>query len=107
MSTPTPNTINANPPMDNRAASKRPLDRKFLLVWFDELRGIRLNGDNAEKVADWIGPNAHVMESKKGDSQVKLVRVETNRGELLMWPGDYATRDRDGRIKIVRIDEEV
>lgn len=101
MSTPTPNTL------DNRAASKRPLDRKFLLVWFDELRGIRLNGDNAEKVADWIGPNAHIMETKKGDTQVKLVRVETNRGELLMWPGDYATRDRDGRIKIVRIDEEV
>lgn len=93
---PTPNTV-----------AKRPVDRKFLLVWFDELRGIRLTDDNADKVAEWIGPNAHVMETKKTDSQVNIVRVETNRGELLMWPGDYATRDRDGRIKIVRIDEDI
>ena len=38
---------------------------------------------------------------------IQGVRVETNRGELLLWPGDYATRDRDDRIKIVRIDEQV
>lgn len=95
--TPTPNTI-----------KKRPMDRKFLVVWFDELRGIRLTEFNAQKVADWIGPNAHAMEiTNSSGKDVQGVRVETNRGELLLWPGDYATRDRDDRIKIVRIDEQV
>lgn len=94
--TPTPNTI-----------KKRPMDRKFLVVWFDELRGIRLTEDNADKVAKWIGPNAHPMEiTGSTGKDIQGVRVETNRGELLLWPGDYATRDRDDRIKIVRIDEQ-
>ena len=94
---PTPNTI-----------KKRPMDRKFLVVWFDELRGIRLTEDNADKVAKWIGPNAHPMEiTGSSGKDIQGVRVETNRGELLLWPGDYATRDRDDRIKIVRIDEQV
>lgn len=94
---PTPNTM-----------AKRPMDRKFLVVWFDELRGIRLTESNAHKVAEWIGPNAHTMEiTNSSGEDVQGVRVETNRGELLLWPGDYATRDRDDRIKIVRIDEQV
>lgn len=100
MSTPTPT------PTPNKVA-KMAADRKFLVVWFDELKGIRLNHENADKVAEWIGPNAHVMETYKNENAVKAIRVETNRGELLMWPGDYATRDRDGRIKIVRIDEDI
>lgn len=97
MSAPTPNVI-----------AKRPFDRKYLVVWFDELRGIRLTEDNSDKVVKWIGSNAHATELLgPSGSIVQVVRVETNRGELLLWPGDYATRDRDDRIKIVRIDENV
>ena len=93
---PTPNTV-----------AKSASDRKFLVVWFDELNGIRLTSDNAEKVAEWIGPNAHAMKTEKNGQDITVVRIETNRGELLMWPSDYATRDRDGRVKIVRINENV
>ena len=97
MSPPTPNTV-----------AKRSLDRKYLVVWFDELRGIRLTDSNAKKVSEWVGPNAHAMEiTNSSGKDVQGVRIETNRGELLLWPCDYVTRDRDASVKIVRIYENV
>lgn len=76
-------------------------DKKYLVVWFDDLKGIKLNENNAAQVAKWIGPNAHMV---KVDDK-NLVRVETNRGDVIMAIGDFITRDADNRFKIVRITE--
>ena len=80
---------------------KNTFDNKYLLVWFDNLKGIQLDATNANDIAEWVGPNARVL-SLDG---VKLVGIETNRGDVIMYIGDYITVDAENRFKIVRISE--
>lgn len=76
-------------------------DPKYLMVWYDNLKGVQLDPDNAGVVAKWIGANASV--SRIDD--VNKVIITTNRGDIILEIGDYITIDSDKRFKIVRIAE--
>ena len=88
----------------NNKEHKAVTNKKWLVVWFDDLRGIQLDSENAEKVAKWIGPNASATRSDDGQ---RMVIIRTNRGDLIMHLGDYITRDSENRLKIVRIADAV
>lgn len=76
-------------------------DPKYLMVWYDNLKGVQLDPNNAGVVAKWIGANASV--SRIDD--VNKVIITTNRGDIILEIGDYITIDSDKRFKIVRIAE--
>lgn len=76
-------------------------DNKYLMVWYDNLKGVKLDKTNAADVAKWIGTNARVV-AQEG---VNLVCIATNRGDVIMAIGDYITIDADKRFKIVRISD--
>lgn len=74
-------------------------NKKFLNIWHENLAGIQLNENNASEVSRWVGPNASVVIQ---DNQ-RLVKIATNRGDVLVNIGDYVTIDADRRFKIICI----
>lgn len=92
------------PPKKSQTPAFKTDGHKNLRVWFDDLSGIQLTHTNAAEVAKWIGPNATVGSFKTGNVVTNTVLIKTNRGDLTMAIGDFATRDlTHGNLKIVRI----
>lgn len=69
-------------------------------MWYDQIEGVQLDNDNAEKVAEWIKGSAFTTTG--GD---KVVTVKTERGEILLRKGDWIACDRNGRFRMIRIKE--
>lgn len=85
----------------NAVKNKDTFDNKYLMVWYDNLKGVQLDHDNAQAVAKWVGANASVSRI----DGVNKVIITTNRGDIILEVGDYITIDADKRFKIVRIAE--
>lgn len=74
-------------------------DQKHLMVWFDNLKGIKVTKNNTSDVAKWVGPNAKTI---RIDNVPRIV-LATNRGDLLLEIGDFVTIDVEGHFKVIRI----
>lgn len=70
-------------------------------MWYDYLEGVKLTRENAGDLAKWVGGEVH--ETRTDGKQTPMVSVPTNRGDILIRLGDWVTRDKEGRPRVLRI----
>lgn len=69
-------------------------------MWYDSLEGVQFTKDNGKDLAKWVG--GELQEISQGSP---VITIMTTRGELLLRQGDWVTKDREGRFRIVRINK--
>lgn len=76
-------------------------------MWYDSLEGVQFNQKNGPDVAKWVGGQLQDL-SRTDAKEVKsgnVITVTTARGEILIREGDWVTKDREGRFRVVRLHE--
>lgn len=80
-------------------------------MWYDSLEGVQFTKDNGKDVAKWVGGELQDVSVNNRTDNVNvakstaLITVVTNRGEILLRVGDWITKDKEGRFRIIRINK--
>lgn len=80
-------------------------------MWYDSLEGVQFTKDNGKDLAKWVGGELQDVSTNTRTDNVNIskattvITIMTTRGELLLRQGDWVTKDREGRFRIVRINK--